>query len=241
VAEHLKYHVVQARRQMAEPSKRRGERTRDKLKLAAVEVLGEVGYHDLRIADICERVGVSPATFYLHFDNRTEITIHVLTEFLEEIFNLAQVNSKPTTPFQAMLQANLRWIEAVRQNAGLMRSLVQVGDEVPQFALINQRANYAWYRKIALSITKRFPQNAVDESVALLAAYGLGAMMDEITRKLVVYQDPHFLALLQSEAPSNAELAEFLSLLWYRALYAANPPDHLKSAAAAKLKSLAAG
>ncbi len=241
MTEQLKYNELQARQQRAAKGRRRGERTRDKLKLSAIDVLDHMGYHDMRVADICKPAGVSPATFYLYFENKTDITIHVLSEFLEEVFVLPRVDVKPATPFQLILQANLRWIKAIRANAGLMRCLLQVGDEVPEFARLNQRNNYEWYRHIALGIIRRFPQKAVDEAVALLAVYSLGAMMDEISRALVVYQDPHLLALVGEQAPTTEELAEFLSLLWYRALYAANPPDKLTGSVARKFRVLTAG
>jgi hypothetical protein len=78
----------------------------------------------------------------------------------------------------------------------------------------------------------------VSEEVALLAAYALGAMMDEMARKLVVYPDPALEVLTGKIARSDEEIADFLTVLWYRALYGGAPAGAKLTGAAKAIADL---
>lgn len=209
------------------PKRTKGARTKDALKLGAIRVLDDVGYHAMRVSDICEAAGVALATFYLYFTNKSDITLQVLSEYLEQGMGMMAMREGARTPFESIRAANLRWLQGIRANAGLSRCITQLGDEEPGFRELAHRVNRQWYERIAQSFVRRFPQGAVSEEVALLAAYSLGAMMDEMARKLVVYPDPALLTLAARIAPSDAEIADFLTVLWHRALYGGAPeaPD----------------
>src|SRR5690242_10782142 len=45
----------------------KGQRTRFRLKIAAIAALAEVGYQDLKVSDVCERAEVAQGTFYSYF------------------------------------------------------------------------------------------------------------------------------------------------------------------------------
>lgn len=232
----VKYADILERRQSSDQSRRKGERTRDRLKLAAVQLLDEVGYRDMRVADICKRAGVSAATFYLYYKNKSQITVETLTEFLETVFGAAQADGPYASAFEAIYRTNLGWIATVRANAGLLRCLMQVGDETPEFATLNQKANYDWYLKVSGSL-RRSPRT--DEDTALMVAYSLGSMIDELCRRLYVAQDPHLVDLVARLAASDEELAEFTAVLWHRAAYACDPSE-VRTKPGRKLVQLAA-
>lgn len=221
--------------QQEEGAKRKGERTRDRLKLAAVEVLGEVGYRRLRVSDICERAEISPAAFYLYFKNKKEITVEVLTEFLDALSKSARTPEGQTLSiYEAIYHTNMSWITAVRANAGLMRCLLQLSDETPEFKRLNERSGHEWFAHVTRGLLRRLPEAQIDENAVLLAVYALGGMMDEISRRLLVARDPQLKTLVSEAAPTDAAFAEFLSILWYRALFCAEPPE-AKSSVGSKL------
>ena len=206
------------------PKSTKGARTKDALKLGAIKVLDDVGYHAMRVSDICDAAGVALATFYLYFENKSDITLQVLSEYLEQGVDLLTTRDGARTPFEAIRAANLRWLQVTRANAGLSRCIMQLGDEEPGFRELTHSTNRAWYERIAASFARRFP-GAVSADVALLAAYCLGAMMDEMARKLVVYPDPALLDVAGRIAPDDEAMADFLTVLWYRALYGSAPAD----------------
>jgi TetR/AcrR family transcriptional repressor of nem operon len=205
------------------PKRTKGERTKDALKLGAIRVLDEVGYHAMRVSDLCEAAQVGSATFYLYFENKSDITLQVLTEYLERSVELLPERKDGMTAFDAIRAANLLWLEVGRANAGLLRCVLQLGDEEPGFRELVHRSNRAWYERIALSISRRFPEGVVSEDAALLAAYCLGAMMDEMARKLIIYPDPELKTLAARSVPTDAAIAEFFAVLWHRALYGSAP------------------
>ena len=106
-----------------------------------------------------------------------------------------------------------------------MRGVLQVGDELPRFARLVQQSNHRWYSHVAASVVKHHPAGAVSTEGALLAAYLLGTMMDEVARKLIVYQDRKFMLLLDSLGANDDALADAASVLWMRALYPGWPME----------------
>ncbi len=220
------------------PKRTKGERTKEALKLGAIRVLDDVGYHAMRVSDLCEAAQVGSATFYLYFENKADITLQVLSEYLEQGVALLPSRQVGMTAFDSIRASNQRWLEVGRANAGLLRCVLQLGDEEPGFRELVQRSNRAWYERIALSISRRFPEGAVSEDAALLAAYCLGGMMDELARKLIVYPDPDLQALTGRTAASDAEIAEFFAVLWHRALYGGLPIDGVLSPASRSIASL---
>jgi AcrR family transcriptional regulator len=230
-------HADRLQHQLANAPKRtKGERTKDALKLGAIRVLDDVGYHAMRVSDICDAAGVGLATFYLYFENKSDITLQVLSEYLEQGMGQMAVRGAPT-PFAAIRGANLRWLAGIRANAGLSRCITQLGDEEPGFRELAHRINRQWYERIAVSFVRRYP-GAVSQDVALLAAYSLGAMMDEMARKLVVSPDPALLDLVGKIAPSDEEIVDFLTVLWYRALHGGSPDEAGLAGAAKALTGL---
>jgi AcrR family transcriptional regulator len=52
------------------PLDRRAARTRLALSEALIELLGERGWDDIAVQDVCERADVARSTFYLHYDGK---------------------------------------------------------------------------------------------------------------------------------------------------------------------------
>ncbi|MEE4277465.1 MAG: TetR/AcrR family transcriptional regulator [Halieaceae bacterium] len=222
-----------------ERGKRKGERTRDRLLYAGACVLDDVGYRDSRVADICALAEVSTASFYTYFENRTVLAQDILTGFLHSSFRSEVEVPRKYTAFEALRVANTRWIQIVMCNAGLIRCVLQLGDEEPVFAELYRRANQAWCEYVAGVITERYVPKRSNRQVVLLAVHCLGAMMDEISRELADGSDTLLGSITAEIAPGEEELAEFLSVIWYRTLYGAVPQVRLRAKAARDLARLA--
>jgi len=215
---------VEIRQQHAEP-RRKGERTRDRIRLAAAELLNEVGYRDMKVSDVCERAGVTTPALYMYFQNKLALTEDLLKEFVVEFMARTTSSGRGRSVYEAMYDATLRWIESARANAGLMRCLLQISDEVPEFAEVFANANRRWYERISSSLIARFPEAEPDKAALGLATYAFGGMIDEFTRRLFTAGDEQLAALTQEVAPTDEALAGFLTGLWYRGLYGRSPPD----------------
>jgi AcrR family transcriptional regulator len=208
------------------PPRQKGLRTRERLRIATARVLDSKGYHALRVIDVADEAGVAEGSFYVYFKDKTEAALDVLTELLED-FQIQDIvlPAVSGSPFASIRHANRHWLAFCRANQGLMRGVLQVGDELPRFASLVQQSNHHWYSHVAASVVKHHPAGAVSPEGALLAAYLLGTMMDEIARKLIVYQDRKFVMLLASLRADDDALADAASVLWMRALYPGWPLD----------------
>ena len=215
----------QVARRPADTALRKGERTRERIRLAAIDVLNEVGFREMKVGDVCERAGVSPPVLYLYFPGKTALVEEVLKDFLESFMDssVSATRSKVRTAYEAIRRANLNWLRAARANAGLIRCLLQYSDEAPEFARLFADFNRRWYLRIADAVLARFPAAAAERGQIALAAYALGGMMDELARKLFVQEDAGLRAVVDAVAPGDEALADFVSVLWHRALYRADP------------------
>jgi TetR/AcrR family transcriptional regulator, transcriptional repressor for nem operon len=211
-----------AQQQSAAPARRKGERTRDRIRLVTVSLLNEVGYREMKVSDICERAGVSPPVLYSYFETKQALTVDVLREFLDRFLSRADAPHGGTA-YASMLDANVRWIALARANSGLLQCLLDLSTDEPEFATLFAQASDLWYRRIARSVVRRFPSAAVDETAIELVAHAMGSMMDELTRKLFTNRPSRIQQLVATVAPDDASLAAFLTVLWYRALYGASP------------------
>jgi len=201
--------------------KRKGERTRDKLKIIAAELLKEKTFRDLKVTDICERAGIAPGTFYLYYNNKRELTLEVMTEFVE-MFNAEVQSNESTDPFTAISVANYAFLKSVIANAGLMRCVLQVSDEEPEFALLQQRINDRWYTKVATAVSRRL--HLENPSVAFFIVHALGSMMDQLVYRLVIQRDPYLIKVVEDLDLDDVGINDYLSVIWYRVLYGEDPP-----------------
>lgn len=58
---------------------------RERLMTAAVELIREYGFPDLRIEEIVERAGLSVGTFYLYFESKADLFVALVTEYTERL------------------------------------------------------------------------------------------------------------------------------------------------------------
>jgi len=210
------------KRQNSGEKKRKGQRTRDRIWLATADLLNEVGYHDLKVSDICDKANITPPVLYLYFDSKHTLTKEILSEFLQDF--MSRVGSASAqSAYQAIYVANLNWLSLARENTGLMRCLLQFSQDEPEFAELFATESNKWYLRIAKSITHRFPSAIADQLQINMIIYTLGGMMDDLTRKLYADKDPNFVQLAHQTAPNDEDLATFTSIIWYRALYGCDP------------------
>lgn len=226
----------------SEPPKQKSLRTRDRLKIATAKMLEQRGYHAMRVSDITEQAEVAEGLFYAYFKDKLEITLQVLTSMVEEFFPRQKIMDDPHSAwtsgdpsYDGLYRANLRWILLCRANAGLMRCVLQVGDQQPEFASLFQRINSAWHRRVVEGILR----HRAGKEPVLMFTLILGGMMDETVRKLIVYPDPELLKLIDKLDGDDELIAHATSLIWLRILYPdAGLPSNLPKQAKMLAKSV---
>ena len=220
------------RRLSEEPPKLKSDRTRQRIRIAAAKVLSEHGFHMTRVVDITAEAGLAEGSFYVYFRDKIEVTQDVLSALLDEHLAAYIHSGEAQDPFAAIFKANARWVALVRGNSGLIRCLFDAGEDVAPIIRMVQKTNREWYGRVARGVIKRLPNISLPEDHLVFLAYALGAMMDEILRKLVVYPDPEFAKLLSRLELDDEGLAAVTSVIWLRLLYpSASPPRKLCAAA----------
>lgn len=231
-----------------DPPKKKGERTRAKLLLAAAKVMGEVGFHGMRVADITQSASVSDGIFYVYFNDKKDISLTLLEDFLASTHLLnSEAEAAPGTPFEQICSANLGWIEGVRTNSGLMRSMYQLADEDPEFGQLVYASNRDWSQRVVQSVMRNRALSEDYRFAVFFATSVLIGMMDELMRRMVIHPEPAMIEFIEDNVANDEELAVALAILWYRSLYpgeelpAKLPPLAGKLAAFQKIPSLSPG
>jgi TetR/AcrR family transcriptional regulator, transcriptional repressor for nem operon len=193
------------------------DRTRERLRIATLQVLNERGYEDMRTLTISEKAGLSEGSFYVYFKSKVDITIDLLDEFYNNFVGLDKRTKSASGPFDVIKMANRRWLHIAIANPGLMRCIFQAGNEVPEFAALISKADKDWYTRAYNAVERR--KHGVRKSEMMLPLYMLGGMMDELVRKLIVYPDPELLAVIEANSADYDAVADAATMIWYRVLY----------------------
>lgn len=216
----------------------KSDRTRFRLKIAACAVLGESGYQDLKVADICDSAGVALGTFYNYFTDKSEIASEALLDFGETLYVQAQSIARGAGDYQAILRTNRFFAAAYQRNSGMVRCLNQLEDQLPQFRQSWREMRLLWLKKIARSMARRSGHPELPETLYMQMAYALEGLVFTYLYDVFVRKDP----ILQRHSGSPEHIAELLSLLWYRAVYLRDPPaeevKHARAALALHLEPL---
>jgi AcrR family transcriptional regulator len=172
------------------------------------------------MADIAQEAGVSHGAVYRYFKNKRHATFEVLQSLGEWSFSYMLPPPEAATTYQRIHASTSGFIETFRSNIGLNRCMRQLCDEYPEFNELQMRNNARWYRMIAAGLARRAAttDRAADEAFAV--ASSLGGMVDEMMYNVFVREDP----TLAQFRRAPAKLVTMLSVLWYRAAYAQNPP-----------------
>lgn len=202
------------------PPRQKGERTRRRLECAALKVLQNVGYSGMRVTDVAQEADVSLGTFYVYYPDKRDIAAKVLLEFGEALYSKASESAKGATAFEAILRTNRFFLQAYDKNRGLIRCLVQLDDTDREFQEKWRKIRYDWIERIARSIAKRYHPHTLPLGVRFQIANALEGMIFHFLYDMFVREEPQ----LGHYARDHEEVAVLLSLLWYRAVFGANPP-----------------
>jgi TetR/AcrR family transcriptional regulator, transcriptional repressor for nem operon len=200
-----------------EPGKPKRERTRERLRIATLQVLNERGYEDMRTLTITQKAGLSEGLFYVYFKSKIDITLDILDEFYSRFVRLDVNAAAASGPFQVIQTANRRWLHLAVANPGMMRCIFQAGNEVPEFATLISKVNKDLYTRAFNAIERNRP--IARKSAMMLPLYMLGGMMDELVRKLVVYPDPELIAVIEENGSDYDAIADAATMIWYRGLH----------------------
>jgi AcrR family transcriptional regulator len=213
----------------------KAERTRLTLLAAiAARLTAGVEAASLRVSDIAAEAGVAHGTFYRYFTDRqtaVEALVADFVRFLRDRLAESRVAESPATESPdgtpgsrvRVRAATLTYVRLFRDNAGLMRCLMDLGSEGAGFRDSFHALNRAWNTRVATAIAQRRAALAgappVTSAATLPTAYALGGMVDEFLAQLYLRRDPALAGL----AGDEAAIADLLTELWCRGAYGSLP------------------
>lgn len=195
------------------------DRTRARLKLAAVRLMERVGHRGLTITGVAQEAGLAAGTFYTHFPDLKALILEVLSEFLEEEVRPGTPLSDTEEPFEAMRTAFEKLIPLTRANRGLFRAVFGLKDEDPDVLALWQRATEKWVDALAEGARRSCGAPEVDERYYRFLGHATSAMADEVLFRVLIER----VEGLTGIARTDFELAELLAVLRYRMLFGASP------------------
>jgi len=201
----------------------RGERARAGLKAAALRVLEREGYHRMRIADVTTEAGVAQGLFYHYFKDLKSLTREVLTDFAMASNDPEAVEKDvPRGDWYARIYAhNLVIVRSYARRPGVMRCLLQLADEDPEFSALlreNYRDQLMWLVEL---MPRLFPQVRFRKHQALLVVYALAGIGEGLLREYFVNESK----TLRTANLSVEQFVELLTVMFYRALFLQNPDE----------------
>ena len=198
----------------------RGEQARARLKAAALRVLERVGYHQIRIADVTGEAGVTPGLFYHYFPDMKTLVLEVLREAIlrnEELDNIER--GLPRGDWFEFIRAHiLVSVRSYSESPGLIRCIMQVSDEIPEFGAWARASYRRQLQLFTCHFSRLFPEAGLTADKSLFLAYAAGGQAEAIIREYFVFGNNELPQISDPE-----ELAELLSVLFYRVLFLKNP------------------
>ena len=199
----------------------RGERARARLKAAALVVLEREGYHRMRIADVTREAGVAQGLFYHYFTDLKSLTLEVLTEFAQASQDPAEIERDVVRGdwYGRIYAYNLVVVRSYARRPGIMRCLLQLADEEPEFSAMlrdSYRNQLMWLVEL---MPKLFPGTRFRKHQALMVVYSLAGIGEGLIREYFINED----ATLGAANLSVEEFAELLTTMFYRALFLEHP------------------
>lgn len=200
----------------------RGIEARAKLKRAAMQVLEKRGYHAMRISDVTNEAGVATGLFYHYFSDLKSLTLEVLSDFVAQSRELEDIERGVSRGdwFGRILAHNRLVVSSYASRPGLMRCLLQLADEDADFSALLRESFVESLQWLVARMPKLFPSGKFTEHQALLVVYTLAGCGETLLRDFYINEDKSLLG----EPVSEEELAELLSVIFYRGLFLQNPP-----------------
>lgn len=203
------------------PLSPRGAKARARLMKAALVVLERQGYHKMRITDVTREAGVAQGLFYHYFSDLKSLTLEVLGEFARAGHDPEQVEKdvEPGDWYGRIYAHNLVVVRSYARRPGVMRCLLQLADEDPEFGRTlrdSYREQLMW---LVEQMPRLFPGVTFRRHQALMVVYALAGIGEGLMREYFINQSQ----TLRASELGTEEFAELLTTMFYRALFLQHP------------------
>ncbi|MFW2852660.1 hypothetical protein ACM61V_12135 [Sphingomonas sp. TX0543] len=121
------------------------------------------------------------------------------------------------TPFERLRQSILIWTELVRANPGMMRCVVQMGDDDLNFRPDVQRFNMRLVVRVSERVLRYRARE--DKDIAVLYTFSVSAMLDDLIRRYYIHPDAELRSIVDRVGPAEEVIADVVATIWMKVLY----------------------
>lgn len=196
----------------------RGLRSRNRLKEAAREVLNEKGYRNLRVQDVTDRAGVANGLFYRYFHDLREIVAEISSDFFDVIIDDAETLELPDEPYDWIYSNHCNVVQRFADNPGILACLFGLAGDYEEFDVIWKKNAHKWNLQVADFL---HAQAGFERTNAEHMSFVLGAMTEGVIYQALIRHTEDLFEL----ASQPADIAETIAVMWYRAIFLADPPS----------------
>jgi len=201
----------------------RALRSRELLKQATRDALNERGFRSLRVQDVTARAGLANGLFYRYFQDLGAAVAEVCAAVFDEL--LAQTRSLTdfSDPYGWIYGSHLAAVDVFARNPGVLACFFGLAADYPEFDSIWKRNAHLWNLQVAgfLQETASFTKPTAERMGFVLGAMTEGVIYQELIRHT---ED------LVKLGRRPEDIAEVISVMWYRAIFLRDPPlDRLRA------------
>lgn len=185
-------------------------------------MLERVGYRQMRVTDVTAEAGVAAGLFYHYFPDLKTLTIEVLRDFMARFEAIEEIEAGVARGdwFARSLAHNRLVVQSYARSPGIMRCMVQMGDEAPEFAEIWRSSYYRRLELLVRALPRLFPDADFTASEARLVTTLLAGIGEHLLSEYYIARVPTLRAMELAED----EMAEWVTVMFHRALFLENPP-----------------
>lgn len=157
----------------------KGERTRQQLIKAAVQVFERDGFLNARIVDIVKKAGVSYGSFYHYFDTKEELFREVAEQLEVTLLSVTPAEEGRRDPIERIRTANRDYLAAYVKSAKIMRVIEEVSRYDEEVRKVKDRRDDEFNDRLQRAIRRLQEEGLADPAIEpSYAAYALGCMVE---------------------------------------------------------------
>lgn len=204
----------------------RGQRSREKLKQAAVTCINRSGYRALRVQDITGEAGVANGLFYRYFENLNEIAVEIASDLFARLIALVDDVDPTLEPFAWIEQIHLVTVGTFGDNPGILACLFGKSDDENSFSQVWDANAHEWNLRVA---DRLVAWRVAKPEAARSLCFTLGAVTEGLLYQALVRRMSDLIGV---SGGTTAGLARLIATVWHRMIFLTSPagaPDWIEA------------
>lgn len=192
--------------------------SRDLIIAAAGALIRENGYSAITVDDVRKRAGVSRATFYFYFRNKTHLLISTASNVMDDLFEVAGRHYPDKDEFARIVLANVSYLSVWRRQSAILGEFFALSLVDAEVREIYDTYRRKFEERMSARLAHLLEQQRIPPCSPALLAASLSAMVEFSAFRFFCSPDDPI-----SRGSSFTDLVETLSESWYRAVYGKAP------------------